>query len=605
MSVLLTVLLAPLLTAVLILVVRRATGWLALFGLLISTSAAALLLIGAFNGQSVEIILPGLPDMPLRIIATPLTSLLSVMVAIVSFFVVLYGTGYMSSDRQQPRFFATMLLFVAAMQTLVLAGDWILLLAAWEIIGLSSYLLIGFWYDKPKVPAAANRAFLVTRSADIGLYIAVFILIASTQNSALAATSGLGGPIANITGILLLIAAIGKSAQTPMHDWLQRAMAGPTPVSALLHSATLVAAGAILLIRTAPILPAETMLAIGIVGGITAIVTGMIALAEKDLKRMLAASTSSQYGLMLLAVGAGVPLAALLHLLAHAVMKSSLFLGAGVFQHSRKATLFSTLKGVGRDHPKIFIGFTLAAFALAGIPPLSGFFSKDTIIAASLVSSNASLLVPFVLGGTALTGAYMARAIRILWSGERQTKTLVGITTMGLGMGVLVVLAVVLGFTFPQIAELLGEHLPENPLAMVLGLVAAFSGLGLGWFIPSKRLLGPILPWAQNGFVLAGGFDVWIVRPAFFLARQSEHFEKILYKTILAIGQAGLNLGRAARFGDERGIDEMIAALVQGTIRMGGRARNLQSGLIHKEMAIAIVGTMLIFVSLFVFILTT
>ncbi len=602
MSALLTVLLAPLLAAVLILVMRRMSEWLALFGLTISAIASFSMLMNAFSGILPKIVIAGLPDMPLHIASTPLTALLSAMVAIVSFFVVLYAAGYMKTDPQKPRFFATMMLFVAAMQMLVLAGDWILLLAAWEIIGLSSYLLIGFWYQKPEAKSAATRAFLITRSADLGLYIAIFILIANTGSSNIAQT--LDGPTSMLVGILLLIAAMGKSAQTPMHDWLQRAMAGPTPVSALLHSATLVAAGAILLIKTAPILPEESLLIIGVIGGITTIVTGLIALGETDLKRMLAASTSSQYGLMLIAIGAGVPLAALLHLLAHAFMKSSLFLGAGVFQHSRKSTLFNKLRGAGRDHPKIFIGFALAALALAGIPPLSGFFSKDTIIAASFSSSNAVLLVPFALGGTILTGAYMARAIRILLKGERLAQPLAGLHFMGSGLSVLVIFAVGIGFMFSQIAELLGEHLPENPVAIAFGLAAAFSGLALGWLVPARRLLGQILPWAQNGFSIAGGFDAWFVQPAVFIARQCDRFEQILYQAILSIGQAGLYLGRAARFGDERAIDKAIFAFVRNTIWMGGRARSLQSGLIHKEMALAVIGIALILAALFVYIFT-
>jgi NADH-quinone oxidoreductase subunit L len=591
--------LAPLFAALLILLVRRIPAGLALLGIVISLLANTTLLANAFDGLTSALILPGLPGLPLRLIASPLTALLSTMVATISTLVLIYATGYMKQDPEKPRFFATMLLFISAMQTLVLAGDWILLLSAWEIIGLSSYLLIGFWYRRPGVKAAATRAFLVTRSADLGLYLAVFILIANTGSSDIATTLSTGGNAAVLAGILLLIAAMGKSAQTPMHDWLQRAMAGPTPVSALLHSATLVAAGAILLIRTAPMLPPQTLLVIGIVGGITTIVTGLIALGERDLKRMLAASTSSQYGLMLIAVGAGVPLAALLHLIAHAAIKSSLFLGAGVFQHSRESTEFKSLKGVGRDRPRIFLGFALAALALAGIPPLSGFFSKDAIIAAALASSHAALLASFALAGTVLTGAYMARALHILWHGKAQKRELTGLGWMGGGLAGLVVLAVVLGAAFPPIIEQFNAHFPETPLAQILGLSAAIGGLALGWFIPAQRLLGPLLPWARQSFAIAGGFDTWLVRPAFFIARRCEQLERLLYEGVLAIGRFGIGIGRAARFGDERGIDGLIFSLVRNTIKLGDRARTLQSGLIHREMAIMVVGTAVILAALF------
>ncbi len=593
--------LAPLVAAVLILLLRRAPA-LSLLGTGVGLIASIALLANIFAGAESELVLPGLPDMPLRLVATPLTALLSALVAVVCVLVVIYAVGYMKKDEEKVRFFATLLLFAAAMQTLVLAGDWILLLAAWELIGLSSYLLIGFWYRRSGVAFAATRAFMVTRSADLGLYVAVFVLIASAGSNDIATTLNTGGGAAIVAGLSLLVAAMGKSAQTPLHDWLQRAMAGPTPVSALLHSATLVAAGAMLLIRTAPMLPAETLQVIGIVGGITTVVTGLIALGENDLKRLLAASTSSQYGLMLLAVGAGVPLAALLHLIAHAAIKSSLFLGAGVFQHSRDSTDFSELAGAGRDRPRIFFGFVLAALALAGIPPLSGFFSKDAIIAASLASPNALMLATFAVAGTLLTGIYMARALSILWHGDSQQRSMPGLGWMGAGLAGLVILVIILGAAFPSIETLLRASLAEdeNSLAQILGLTAALAGLALGWFIPGQRLLGPLLPWAQRGFAIAGGIDNLVVRPAFAIARGCEKLERSLYTGVLAVGRLGLYVGRGARLGDERGIDGLIFALVRGTVNLGNRARTLQSGLIHREMAISVVGAALILIILFV-----
>ncbi len=615
MSFITVAILAPLAASVLILLVRRLPVLLALFGIALGLIASLALLFNVSSGVNAELLLPGLPNMPLRLIATPLTALLSTMVTIVGSFVLIYAVGYMKSDSEKVRFFATMLLFISAMQTLVLAGDWILLLSAWELIGLSSYLLIGFWYKKPGVKSAATRAFMVTRSADLGLYIAVFILIANTGSSEIAATLNTSGNPAMAAGLLLLIAAMGKSAQTPLHDWLQRAMAGPTPVSALLHSATLVAAGAILLIRTAPMLTPETLLVIGIVGGVTTVVTGLIALGESDLKRMLAASTSSQYGLMLVAVGAGVPMAALLHLIAHAAIKSSLFLGAGVFQHSRESTMLEKLRGVGHERPRIFIGFALAALALAGIPPLSGFFSKDAIIAASLNAEYFEILLPFALAGTLLTGGYMARALSILWYKNQgyknqsyknqeqkntQNKPLAGLVWMGAGLAGLVTLAVVLAAAFPALKSLLNmpqvENISTEFLPEILGLIAALSGLFLGWFVPVQRLLGGLLPWVNNGFALAGGFDNLMVRPAMAIAHGCEKLERIFYEGVLAIGRAGLKLGRVARRTDDKGIDGFIFSFVDSTVKFAGKARTLQSGLIHKELAISTIASAMILV---------
>ena len=594
MSLIAAAILAPFSAALLILLLRRAPAVLAVSGAVLGLFACLGLLADAFAGVGAQLILPGLPALPLRLVATPLTVLLATLVAVIGSLVLAYAAGYMERDGEKPRFFATMLFFIAAMQTLVLAGDWLLLLAAWELIGLSSYLLIGFWYRRPGVSAAATRAFLVTRSADLGLYVAAFILIVETGSSDLETTLNTGGGAAIAAGVLLLIAAMGKSAQTPLHDWLQRAMAGPTPVSALLHSATLVAAGAILLIRTAPMLPPEVLLVIGLVGGITTVVTGLIALGEADLKRMLAASTSSQYGLMLVAVGAGVPVAALLHLIAHAAIKSSLFLGAGVFQHGRESTRFADLQGAGRDRPGILLAFALAALALAGIPPLSGFFSKDAIIAAALASPHAAPLTTLVLAGTLLTGTYMGRALCILWRGEPHKRPLTGMAWMSAGLAGLVTLAAVLGAAFPAIETLLPSPLPVSALAPLLGLAAALLGLALGWFVPVPRLLGPLLPWAKRGFAVAGGFDAWMVRPAFAVARGCERLERALYDGVLAVGRMGLAVGRAVRRSDERGIDGLIFSLVRGTIDLGGRARSLQSGLIHREMAIMVLASALI-----------
>lgn len=188
----------------------------------------------------------------------------------------------------------------------------------------------------------------------------------------------------------------------------------------------------------------------------------------------------------------------------------------------------------------------------------------------------------------------MARALRILWHGNSRKHDIPGLNWMGAGLAGLVTLAVVLGAAFPAIETLLHQSLSENTLAQILGLSAALSGLALGWFIPAKRLLGPLLPWAQQGFVIAGGFDNLVVRPAFAIARSCEQLEKSLYAGVLAVGRFGLGLGRAARYSDERGIDGLISSLVRGTIELGGRARTLQSGLIHREMAIMAIGTALI-----------
>ena len=337
--------LGPMAAMVLILLLRRIPEVFALAGSAVGLAGAGFALAGVAGGARYEATLPGLPGLPLRLTVEPLTATFAVLVAVVVFLVMVYAVGYMTDEGGRVRFFAQISFFVAAMQTLVLADDWVLLLAAWELIGFSSYLLIGFYMGRSNAASGATRAFLYTRSADLGLYGAVFVLVAVTGTSEIPATLEVGGAAAVVAGLFLLLAAAGKSAQAPLYGWLQDAMAGPTPVSALLHSATLVAAGAILLIRVYPLLSPGVLLAVGLLGGLTALVAGLVALAQRDLKRLLAASTSSQYGFMLVALGAGVPFATIAYLLAHAVMKSSLFLGAGVFQHARGSTRLADLGG--------------------------------------------------------------------------------------------------------------------------------------------------------------------------------------------------------------------------------------------------------------------
>ncbi|MBJ7274867.1 proton-conducting transporter membrane subunit [Marinobacter salarius] len=601
MSAVLLPILPPLIVTLAVLILRRGSAALALAGATLSLAGGVRLLAGALDGQAETLLLPGLPDMPLRLAAGPMTALLSVAVATVGTLVLVYAIGYMKRESGQARFYAVMSLFLAAMQALVLAGDWVLLLAAWELIGLCSYLLIGFWFQRPEAANAASRAFLYTRSADLGLYVAIFILIGSSGTSEIAASLEAGGSASTAAGLLLLLAAMGKSAQVPLQDWLMRAMAGPTPVSALLHSATLVAAGAILLIRSATLLSADTLLVVGLVGGVTTVAAGIIALAERDLKRMLAASTASQYGLMLIAVGAGVPLAALLHLLAHAAIKSSLFLAAGDFQHAREGTRFDRLAGIGRTRPWTFAGFALAALALAGIPPLSGFFSKDAVIAAALSAQGAAWLGPMALAGTLLTGAYLSRSLRLLWRGTGETEVVDGSAWMRTGIWCLVILAVGLGLAFGPVEAMIDLPAPEAAgVGVVLsGLLAAVGGLALGWLMSARRLLGPIHHWAESGLPVAGGLTTLIGRPVMAVARGCERLEGRLYDAVLGVGRAGQVVANYVRVGDEHGIDGLIFALVSGVRDLGARARTLQSGLIHHSLAISAVATAVLLAILF------
>lgn len=605
--------LGPLAASVLILLIRRWPGWLALLGGGVALVAALFELFSA-AGTDQTFLLPGLPGYPLRLVANPLNVLLSSVTALVGFVVLVYAQGYMQEEKDRPRFFAEMSFFIAAMQALVLAGDWLLLLASWELVGTASYLLIGFWYERPGVKQAATRAFLVTRGADLGLYLGVFLLISQNGTSEIAPTLKTGGTVALLAGLCLLLAAMGKAAQVPFQGWLQDAMLGPTPVSALLHSATLVAAGAILLIKAFPVLPAPVLLITGIVGGLTALVTGIMALAQGDLKRLLASSTSSQLGFMFLALGAGSTGAAVAHLTVHAAMKSALFLGAGIFQHAYESTSFEKLEGKGREFPRVFGGLALAGLALAGVPPLGGFWSKDTVIAATFHAEYAWLLAPLALTGTLLTALYVARALRLLWKQpenqqQEEKPEVPGFGWMLAGLVILAGLAAFGGLAVRPIGNLLNLELPEESLSLITGLVLVIAGLLAGWFFEVEKLLGPLRSPAANGFRFAGGFVGLVVSPGLFLAEKINKSDQglhrgvlatgrvglkvaqtvgkadnLLHRGVLRVGKAGMATARIVRGLDEQGIDGLIAGLVKETRRLGNQARHLQSGLIHREL---------------------
>jgi len=605
----------PLLAAALIVLLRRAAPALALIGALSCAVAAGVTLLEVADGARPAASYGWLPGLPLVVAVDPLAALLAATVAGVALLVLVYAVGYLRHEASGVRFYAALSLFLAAMQALVVAGDWVLLLGAWELIGFASYLLIGYWYEREDARRAATRAFVTIRATDLGLYLGVFVLITATGTTELAATLGVSGTTASIAGLLLLLAASGKAAQTPFHGWLADAMAGPTPVSALLHSATLVAAGVILLLRIVPLLPADVLLVVALTGGLTTLLTGLTAFAQRDLKRLLAASTSSQLGLMLLALGAGSPAAATVHLLAHAAIKSALFLGAGVFQHARGATAFDRLAGAGREQPAAYAAFAVAGLSLAGLPPLAGFWSKDAILAAAFASSAAWLLGPVALLGSVLTGMYIARALRVLWQNGGQREATPGNRWMASGLGGLALAAALLGLAVEPVAAMLDAELPAGALAVTLGVLATLGGLAAGWLVPAERLLGGWRAFAEVGFRIDGGWWSFVARPLLRLAHSVAWLDTRIHGAVLVAGRGGLRIAgavrladrvvhgsilgagvltlraaRAVRLTDQNGIDALIAGLVRRTRELGRHARQLQTGLVHQELAFAVVG---------------
>lgn len=344
-----------------------------------------------------------------------------------------YSVGYMREDSGRRRFFAYLNLFVAAMLLLVLADNYLGLYVGWEGVGLASYLLIGFWSHKPSAAVAAKKAFVVNRVGDIGLALALMVMFAETGTVSYAGVFGAAGELSNSAltaiGLLLLLAACGKSAQVPLQSWLGDAMEGPTPVSALIHAATMVTAGVYLIVRSGPIydLAPNARTGVVVVGAVTLLFGAVIGCAKDDIKKALAASTMSQIGYMVLAAGLGPAgyAIAILHLITHGFFKAGLFLGAGSVMHGMNdETDMRRYGGLRTYMPVTFATFGLGYLAIIGVPPLSGFFSKDPIIETAFAAGGVRGVL---LGGAALLGAgitafYMTRVMLLTFFGEKRWK---------------------------------------------------------------------------------------------------------------------------------------------------------------------------------------
>ena len=389
-------------------------------------------------------------------IIDPLTVAMLGLATFVALMVQIYSLGYMKGDPRFDWYYAFHALFIASMLTLVLADNFLLLYVAWELVGLCSYLLIGFWFENPGPREAAKKAFIVTRIGDVGLLIGILLLwrevgsFSMTDAFAAAQSGAMSEGVATAAALLLFMGAMGKSAQFPLHTWLPDAMEGPTPVSALIHAATMVAAGVYLVARAFPIFTASesALLVVAVVGLITALGAATIALVSTDLKRILAYSTISHLGLMMLSLGALGYTAAIFHLLAHGFSKALLFLGAGSVMHGTEELDVRKMGGLRKAMPATAILFSIGALSLGGIPILAGFWSKDEILIAVNGNLNPVFLVLTLL--TALLSAlYMARAMFVVFYGkvgEVVRHAHESPLTMTVTMGLLGILAALFGF---------------------------------------------------------------------------------------------------------------------------------------------------------------
>lgn len=512
----------------------RAAAWIALLGPLLAVAVGASSLQGGASG-SVRWLAAGDSALTLGYHVDGLSAIMLLVVGVVAACVIVFSIGYMHGDRGYVRYFALLSLFTAAMSGLLIAADLVALFIGWELVGACSFLLIGFWYETPAAAEAARKAFMVTRVGDAAMLVGLAVLWRATGTLELSATLGGVGSLApavvTTAAICLLLGAVGKSAQFPLHIWLPDAMEGPTPVSALIHAATMVAAGVFLIARTWPLFEAspEARMVALVLGTITALGAATVALAQTDIKKVLAYSTISQLGFMFAALGVGAWPVAIFHLVTHAAFKALLFLTSGSVIHGSGTQDLREMGGLRSKMPLTAVAWIIGGLALAGIPPLAGFFSKDQVVGSVLASAPWAGVA--LLAASLLTGAYVARATRLAFFGAARGtgEAHESPWTMTVPMAALAAAAIGLGFAGPSIAAVLSAE--SEPLSVGLAAVAVgLAGAGAlgGWLLAAgggarEGSFSPALAvvWgaARDGY----GFDALvngaIVRPMAALAR--------------------------------------------------------------------------------------
>ena len=527
----------------------------------------------------------------------PLSAVMLLLVTGVGLLVHIYSLGYMSHDERYERFFAYLNLFAASMLILVLGSSYLVLFVGWELVGLSSYLLIGFWFEKREYAAAAKKAFVTNRIGDVGFMLAMFIMFATFGSlefgEVLTHVDGVAMGTLVAIGLLLFVGATGKSAQIPLYVWLPDAMAGPTPVSALIHAATMVTAGVYLIARSSPLFTAipDVGLLVAWVGGITAFVAAAIACAQVDLKKILAYSTVSQLGYMFIGVGVGDYTAAVFHLLTHGFFKALLFLAAGSVMHAMAdRTDIRQMGGLWGSMPITGTTSLIAVLAIAGFPFSSGFYSKEEILASAAETAGGELIWLLGLLVAGMTAFYMVRWFMLIFTGPKRWPEGVhpheSPLSMTLPLGLLAIAAAVGGLlnTSPQDGWLHG---------WLGSTVVAFhhveTWIAESWHLPAA------LGVAAVGVVLAYGMyrkvdmaTVGVGGGAREAARRKFYVDEVYEFFTVTVGRA---LARGLSRVDKGGVDGIVNGAAGLTRGFAGLARRTQSGYVRSYALGIVAGT--------------
>lgn len=543
---------------------------------------------GARAGGGLVWALTGVHSIRLGFQVDPLSATMLLVVTLVSLLVHIYSQGYMDGDARYKRYYAILSLFTASMLGLVLSDNLLGLFIFWELIGLCSYLLIGHWYEQEGVPQAAMKAFLTTRVGDIAMLLGIMLLFFETRAfdfaaiASAAASGALSGTTLTLAALLIFGGAVGKSAQFPLHTWLPDAMAGPTPVSALIHAATLVAAGVYLVARTYGLFAAAAgaTLTVAWVGAFTAIFAASIALVAVDIKKVLAYSTVSQLGFMMAALGAGGYTAGFFHLVTHAVFKALLFLAAGSVIHGLGTQDLREMGGLMRKMPVTFWTWAIGAAALAGIFPLAGFWSKDEILL-TLHETGHGGLFWVLIAASVMTAFYITRATILAFFGApRDRKAFEGAhespAVMTVPMIILAALAVVAGFVnspyagywFSQFVFFGEPHVPASSAFVVtLATLTWIVGIAVAWALYRRGLPSP------------AALDRTGLRPIWTLLSNKYYIDEV-YNGVFVRGTVATS--RATGEFDAEVVDGAVNGIAALFAAASARLRRLQSGLVQS-----------------------
>ncbi len=581
-----------------------ASGWLASALVVIPFLIAATLTVPFITGAEPETVFlfSWIPVIGANasLLWDPLSSLMTLIVTGVGALIHIYSVGYMHGDERYPRFFGYMNLFIASMLTLVLADNFALMFVGWELVGLSSYLLISFWFTKPSAAAAGKKAFIVNRIGDWGFLVGLMLIFAAfgTLDFAIVFAEAPGvltvGMATAIT-LMLFVGATGKSAQLPLYMWLPDAMEGPTPVSALIHAATMVTAGVYMIARTAALFElAPTSLAIvATVGALTALFAATLAIGQRDIKRVLAYSTISQLGYMIMAVGLTAFTAGIFHLMTHAFFKALLFLGAGSVIHamSNEQDMWK-MGGLRKFMPITFATMAIGWLAISGLFPLSGFWSKDEILAAAFTKGGFFTIL-WVIGviTAMLTAFYMTRLIILTFFGDERWNEGAhpheSPSTMTIPLIILAVFSAIAGlwntpvrlglehFLEPTFGDIHQVH-PAGGLTVWALALTSLAVIAVGIFIAYRRYGRGELPTEEGGYWAAAlnGYGV----------------DDFYGRVVVAPGRAIATW--SAMFFDIKVVDGIVNGLAVGVRSFGSSMRVLQTGWVRSYGAAIVAGSL-------------